>query len=97
MLREAGEYIATLPESEHDQPEQRSRWQCCLQAAGRRWLVMFARIGMMLRALHRQSQAGAEKEAGEDVPDREVSRARRIAVTVECGPEVRRRAAADSR
>jgi hypothetical protein len=62
-LRDAGNYILKLPESEHTAPE----WQAAMGALG---LVvtlggptMFARIGIM-RALNRHSPAAQRPSAG---------------------------------
>jgi hypothetical protein len=54
-LREAGEHIAKLPQTEHDSKERQTAMHCLLQAADHGGPVDFARIGVM-QALHRHEE-----------------------------------------
>ncbi|WP_249156586.1 hypothetical protein [Bradyrhizobium sp. KB893862 SZCCT0404] len=58
-LRDAGEYIAALPVTVHDQPE----WQVALLLVVSGGPVMFARIGMM-RALKRGTEPQGREGSG---------------------------------
>ncbi len=51
-MRDAGEYIAALPETVHDQPEWQAALEALLLVVERGGPTMFARIGMM-RAINR--------------------------------------------
>jgi hypothetical protein len=51
-LRDAAEYITTLPKAEHDAPEWQAAMEALLLVAERDGPTMFARIGIM-RALNR--------------------------------------------
>nr|WP_249149150.1 hypothetical protein [Bradyrhizobium manausense] len=50
-LRDAGDYIAALPQPEHDRPEWRAAMEALLLVVERGGPTMFARIGIM-RALN---------------------------------------------
>lgn len=51
-LRDAAQFVTTLPKAEHDAPEWQAAMEALLLVAERDGPTMFARIGMM-RALHR--------------------------------------------
>ena len=51
-LRDAGEYIATLPQTEHGAPEWQAATEALILVAEQGGPTMFARIGIM-RALNR--------------------------------------------
>jgi hypothetical protein len=52
-LRDAGEYIASLPKKEHDAPEWQAAMEALILVAERGGPTVLARIGVM-RALNRQ-------------------------------------------
>lgn len=70
-LRQAGEYIASLPETEQQEPRWRTATGCLLMAAERGGIVMLAEIAMR-RGL------GFGRERAEPQPRRKRARAYRV-------------------
>jgi hypothetical protein len=60
-LRDAADYIKTLPKSERDRPEWRLAIHMLIDAAEHCGPMMFARMGM-LRAFERDAEPRSEKE-----------------------------------